>query len=182
MTGVIGGPIDTYGVNVFVTCNGENNCKVNLYKHSAGGGTPPPPVPAPFDYSLSNNGNKTVTQGSSVNETITSTLVSGTTQSVSFSASGLPSGATTSFSSASCSPTCSSTMTISTAASTPSGTYTITVTATGAVNHTTSFSLTVNNASSGPPPSSLTFAAKCAQTGVLKCFDFDNVTQLNYGW
>src|SRR2546422_3646541 len=25
---VVGGPIDTYGVNVFVTCDGGNNCKV----------------------------------------------------------------------------------------------------------------------------------------------------------
>src|SRR5438093_11426880 len=109
--GVVGGPIDTYGVNVFVTCDGSNNCKVNLYKHSSGGGTPPPP--SSFDYSLSNSGNQTVTQGSSVTNLITGTLVSGTTQSVSFSASGLPAGATASFSSASCSPTCSSTMTIS---------------------------------------------------------------------
>src|SRR5207247_9752120 len=109
-------------------------------------------------------------------------LISGTAQSVSFSASGLPSGATTSFSSASCSPSCSSTMTISTAASTPSGTYTISVTATGGVNHTTSFSLTVNNAStSGPPAGPLTFDQKCAQTGVIKCFDFDNVNEIFYG-
>src|SRR5207302_10566330 len=40
--GVVGGPISTYGVNVFVTCDGADNCKVNLYKHSSS--TVPPPV------------------------------------------------------------------------------------------------------------------------------------------
>ena len=32
--GVVAGPISTYGVNVFVTCDGPDNCRVNLYKHS----------------------------------------------------------------------------------------------------------------------------------------------------
>src|SRR5207302_10746492 len=37
-------PIDTYGVNVFVTCDGPNNCRVTLYKHSpAGSGSSPAP-------------------------------------------------------------------------------------------------------------------------------------------
>src|SRR2546427_1444358 len=44
--GAVGGPIDTYGVNVFVTCDGPNNCRVNIYKHSASSGTPPPPPPS----------------------------------------------------------------------------------------------------------------------------------------
>jgi len=34
--GVVGGGINTYGVNVFVTCDGRNACTVNLYKHSSG--------------------------------------------------------------------------------------------------------------------------------------------------
>jgi hypothetical protein len=34
--GVVGGSINTYGVNVFVTCDGPNACTVNLYKHSSG--------------------------------------------------------------------------------------------------------------------------------------------------
>src|SRR3989441_9919658 len=42
--GAVGGPIDTYGVNVFVTCDGPNNCRVNIYRHSSGGSTPPPTV------------------------------------------------------------------------------------------------------------------------------------------
>src|SRR5438132_1229767 len=53
--------------------------------------------PPPFDFSLSNGGNKTVVQGQSVSNTITATLVSGTSQPVSFSASGLPTGATAAF-------------------------------------------------------------------------------------
>lgn len=40
--GLVGGPISTYGVNVFVDCE-HDNCVVRLYKHSAGGGGPPPP-------------------------------------------------------------------------------------------------------------------------------------------
>src|SRR2546428_6104661 len=99
----------------------------------------------PFDFSLSNGGNKTVVQGQSVSNTITATLVSGTAQSVSFSASGLPTGATASFSPASCSPTCSSTVTLTTSASTPTGSSTITLTrAPGSLSHTTTFTLTVN--------------------------------------
>jgi len=38
--GVVAGPIDTYGVNIFVTCNGSNNCKVNVYKHSTSNPSP----------------------------------------------------------------------------------------------------------------------------------------------
>src|SRR5260370_13110196 len=68
------------------------------------------PSPA-FDFSLSNGGNQTVVQGQSGSNTITATLVSGTAQSVTFSASGLPSGATATFSPASCSPTCSARLT-----------------------------------------------------------------------
>jgi uncharacterized delta-60 repeat protein len=100
-------------------------------------------VTTPFNYSLSNSGNITVTQGSSGSNTITATLTSGSTQSVSFSASGLPSGATYSFSPTSCNPTCYTTLTISTSASTPAGTYTITVTG-SPLSKTTTFSLIVN--------------------------------------
>jgi hypothetical protein len=99
-----------------------------------------------FDFALSNGGNKSVTQGSSVTTTITATLVSGTAQAVSFSAAGLPAGATAAFSPTTCSPTCSTSLTLQTSASTPTGTSTtITVTGTGGgLTKTTSFSLTVN--------------------------------------
>jgi len=102
-------------------------------------------VNPPWNYSLSNSGNKSVTQGSSTTNTITATLSSGSSQSVSLSASGLPSGASASFSSNSCTPTCSRTLTLATNSSTPSGTYPITVTATaGGLLRTTNFNLTVN--------------------------------------
>src|SRR5437870_4745141 len=108
------------------------------------------PPPQSFDFSLSNGGNKTVVRGQSVSNTITATLVSGTPQSVSFSASGLPTGATASFSPGSCSPTCSPTVTLTTSASTPAGSSTITVTGlAGSLSHTSKFTLTVN---ATPPP------------------------------
>src|SRR5207247_7051491 len=53
--------------------------------------TPPPP---PFDYSLSNNGPMSITQGSSGTVTITATLTAGSAQPVTLSCSGLPSGIT----------------------------------------------------------------------------------------
>jgi hypothetical protein len=100
-----------------------------------------------FDFSLSNAGNKSVTAGSPVTNKIDATLVSGASQSITFSASGLPAGATASFSSPSCNPTCSSTLTINTTAgTTPAGTFLITVSApTGnGMNRTTTFNLTVS--------------------------------------
>ena len=98
-----------------------------------------------FDFSLTNSGDKSVTAGSPVTNTISAALTSGSTQAVTFSASGLPGGATASFSSSSCNPTCSSTLTINTSGSTPAGTSAITVSAAGGgVTRTTSFNLTVN--------------------------------------
>jgi hypothetical protein len=109
-------------------------------------------APPSFDFSLANGGNQTVVQGQSGSNTITATLVSGTSQSVSLSASGLPTGAAAAFSAGSCSPTCSSTLTLTTSASTPTGSSTITVTGVaGSLSHTTAFTLTVNSA---PPPAS----------------------------
>jgi chitodextrinase len=103
----------------------------------------------PFDFSLSNDGNKSVTQGSAATSTISAALVAGATQPVSFSASGLPTGASASFSPASCSPACSTTMTITTAPTTPVGAATVTVTGTaGALTRSTSLTLTVTGANS----------------------------------
>lgn len=96
--------------------------------HEIASGSFTTPACAPvFDFSISNEGNKSVAQGSSVTNIVTATLLSGTTQPVSFSASGLPTGATASFSPASCSPTCSTVMTINTLGSTPTGSFTVTV-------------------------------------------------------
>src|SRR5262249_3541997 len=100
---------------------------------------------ASFDFSLNNSGDKSVTAGSPVTNTISATLTSGSAQAVTFSASGLPVGATAAFSPASCSATCSSTLTINTSGSTPAGTPTIMVSATGGgVTRTSSFNLTVS--------------------------------------
>ena len=102
-------------------------------------------ITQPFSFSLSNSGDKAVVAGSSVTNSINTSLTSGSTQAVTLSASGLPTGATASFSSATCSPTCSSTLTINASASTPAGSSTITVTAAGGgVTKTTTFSLTVS--------------------------------------
>jgi hypothetical protein len=105
---------------------------------------------ATFNFSLSNDGNKSVTQGQSIVSNITATLSSGSSQAVSFSTAGLPTGATASYStSTSCTPTCSRILNIATINSTPVGTYTITVTgAGGEVNKSTSFSLTVTSTTS----------------------------------
>ena len=106
--------------------------------------------PSAFDFSLSTAGAQSVVRGSSVTNTITATLASGTAQSVTYSVSGLPSGATSSVTPGSCSPTCSATVTIQTAASTPLATSTITVTGTaGSVVRTATFGLTVTSSSSG---------------------------------
>ncbi len=109
---------------------------------------------APFDFSLSNSGNVVATQGSSGINAVTVTLVSGTTQLVTLSASGLPSGATATFNPSSGSPTYMSTLNISTLSTTPVGNYTITVTGTnGTLARTTAFTLTVNAAGDTTPPS-----------------------------
>src|SRR5439155_18619201 len=101
-------------------------------------------APSAFNFALTNGGSKAVSQGSSVSNSISAALVSGTAQSVAFSASGLPTGATASFSSTACSPTCSTALTIKTSSTTPTGTSTLTVTGKGGVvTKTTSFSLTV---------------------------------------
>jgi len=54
--GVVAGPIDTYGVNVFVTCDGTNKCSVNLYKHSTGNSSAPPDNGPPVDGTTTTSG------------------------------------------------------------------------------------------------------------------------------
>ena len=98
----------------------------------------------PFDFSLSHSGNKLVDSGSSVTNTVTATLVSGTSQQIAFSIAGLPAGTMASLSTATCNPSCSSILTINTISSTPGGSFPITVTATGGgVTKTTTFTLSV---------------------------------------
>src|SRR6185503_18442008 len=69
-------------------------------------------APPSFDFTVSNQGNKSVVRGSGVTNTITATLSSGTTQPTTFSVSGLPSGVTGSFDTPTCSPTCSPVLTL----------------------------------------------------------------------
>ena len=110
------------------------------------------PAPVAFDFSFTNSGDQSVTQGATASNPLTATLVSGTAQTVAFSTSGLPAGATAAFSSTACAPTCATTLTLSTIASTPTGTYTIMVTSTGGgVTRTTSFALTVTVVAPPPP-------------------------------
>jgi len=103
------------------------------------------PAAPPFDFSLSNSGGITVAQGSSGWNTITVTLISGTSQGVTLSASGLPSGASASFNPVSGNPTFSSSLTITASSITPAGSYTVTVNGTGGgLTRTTSFTLTIS--------------------------------------
>ncbi len=133
-----------------------------------------------FDFALSNGGSKSVAQGQSVSNSIGVSVISGTAQAVTFSASGLPAGATASFSPTSCSPSCSPTLSINTTGSTPGGSSTVTVTAIGGgVTRTTAFTLTVS-APTTPPPTggSPDFQTRCTASGVVRCFGFDTVADL----
>jgi hypothetical protein len=124
----------------------------------------------PFNFSLANSMSLSATQGSSATNTITASLVSGSPEPVSLSASGLASGASASFSQKTCSPTCSSLLTIAAAASTPAGTYTITVTGEGGgVTRTTSFTLTLNSPTGSipSPPSGNSISTNIADGAVL---------------
>ncbi|MGE0821974.1 MAG: LamG-like jellyroll fold domain-containing protein [Candidatus Binatia bacterium] len=121
----------------------------------AGGGATQPS--APFNFSMTTGGNRSVTAGGSVTNAITTTILSGSSQPVSFAASGLPAGVTATFSTATCSPTCLTNITISTSPTTLASTSDIIVTGTGGgVTKTANFSLTVGSAASPPvaaPPS-----------------------------
>ena len=148
--------VSSIGSYSVVSDKSNSNWMAMMATFKAGSREPsssPPPPPSSFDFSLANGGARSVAQGSSVTNTVTPTLVSGASQSVSFSASGLPSGATASFSPISCTPTCTSTMTINAGASTLTGNSTITVSGTvGGISRITSFTLTVNAVFPPPAP------------------------------
>src|SRR5262245_56310606 len=106
----------------------------------------------PFSFSVSNSGDKSVVAGSSVTNSISTTLTSGSSQAVSFAVSGLPSGATGFFSSASCNPACSTLLNISTSGATPAGNFPITISAIGGdVTKATAFTLSVTLALTATP-------------------------------
>src|SRR3989338_358600 len=125
-------------------------------------------ITPPFNFSLSNGGDKTVQQGSSVTNSISITRSQGTTQSVSLAASTLSgSGVTFSFSPTSCTPsdTCSSTLTITASSTATTGNRTIKVTGTAAdnsVSHYTEFSLDLTAA---PPPTTPNCTVTAVPTG-----------------
>jgi len=90
----------------------------------------------------------TVDQGGSTSATVTTAVVNGTAQTVTFSASGLPTGATATFSPASVTAGGTATVTISTSSTTPAGSYSVSVIGTSSVStRSAAFALTVN----GPP-------------------------------
>jgi hypothetical protein len=108
------------------------------------------PAP-PSDFAITANPTSlTVTQGGSATSTIGTAVLSGTAETVSFSASGQPSGTTVSFNPTSVTAGGSSAMTVAVGASTATGSYTITVTGTStSATHTVSVSLTVSAAPQG---------------------------------
>ena len=101
-----------------------------------------------FDFSVASSGNLSVGQASTAATSIHTALLSGTSNSVSFSVSGLPRSVSASFSSSSCTPTCSTILTIATGSTTPAGAYPITVNARGGgIKKSTSFNLLVTGSS-----------------------------------
>ncbi len=92
-----------------------------------------------------------VTQGSSVSDTITIAPTNGFSGSVALSASGLPGGVTASFSPSST--TGSSALTLTASSTATTGTATVTITGTsGSLTHMATLSLTVNSAVTGGTP------------------------------
>jgi len=111
-------------------------------------GTQPPPA---NDFSVSVSPTSgSVTAGGATSATVSTAVTSGSSQTVTLSASGAPSGVTVTFSPSSVTAGGTSTMSVSTSSSTAAGTYPITITATGtSATHTTSYSLTVSSAGGG---------------------------------
>jgi hypothetical protein len=114
---VLGGETDSFSLN---------------YTSSGGG----------FNYSLSNSGPTSITQGNSGQTTVTANLVSSPTQSVTFALSGVPAGVSASVAPSTCSPTCTSTVTFTVASTVTPGHYFITVTG-SPLNKTTTIDLNV---------------------------------------
>ena len=144
VTGGIGTVSPTTGTSTTFTATTAGTGTVVATSGSVTGSASVTVIPQ-FDFSISVSPiSGSVVQGGSVPSTVTVTLVSGTTQSVSLSASGLPSGATASFNPSSGNPTFTSTMTISASSTTPTGTYPVTITGTGGgKSHPTTYTLTV---------------------------------------
>ena len=105
-------------------------------------------APPAFDFTLSDLGNRSATAGQTIQNSITATLASGSSTSVTFSASGLPTGATASFSPASCTLNCTSALSIVTPVTAHGADYVITVSATGgSITKTTAFTIALAESS-----------------------------------
>jgi len=155
----------TYGYRVIAWNAGGNSPYSNITYCTTLAGVPV------FDFSISVNPDSgSVAQGGSTSpSTVTATLLSGTSQTISFYiSSGLPSGASPSFNPPSCSPPCNSSMVISTSATTtPTGTYPLVVCGTsGTVTHCYTYTLNVIEAGTAinPPLATTTSATNITQT------------------
>jgi hypothetical protein len=102
-------------------------------------------VTQPSDFTISANPSSlSIPHGRSGTSTISTTVTSGSAQSVSLTASGQPSGTTVSFTPNPITSGASSTMTVKVGRRTAPGTYTVTVTGAGSTaTHTTTVTLTV---------------------------------------
>src|SRR5947199_161950 len=149
----VAGPGATVGFPESVTSSTSQNqffdtSGIGIFGVSETGGTYGT-VGVPFDYSLSNNGPVSITQGSSGTVTITATLLAGSAEPVTLScATPLPAGVSCSFATNPVTPTGSSLLTISTSALTPTGAFTLTVNGSplGASTASTTVSVTVTPA------------------------------------
>ena len=92
-----------------------------------------------------------VQAGQSTSTTVTTTVTTGSAETISLSATGLPTGATATFNPTTLNGAGSSTLTIATTASTPSGTYQVGVTGSDTdATHSATFALTVTGGSTSP--------------------------------
>ena len=112
------------------------------------------------DFTLSATpASQTLTAGNGASYTVTTFSLNGFSGSVALSLSGAPSGVTASFNPTSVTGSGNSTLTISSASSTAAGTYSLTITGlSGTLQHTATVSLTVNAATPGISPVSLSSA------------------------
>jgi len=124
-------------------------------------------APVPDDFGISAAPpSQTVVQGGSVTYAVTTTVVSGSAQTVTLSVSGLPSGATATFTPASVTAGGTSTLTVTTSTTAATGTATLAITGTypSSATHTTNVSLTVTP----PPPDEFSIGASPASATVAQ--------------
>jgi Zn-dependent metalloprotease len=134
----------TSNINDTILDNAADGVAYTIWKTSVGTTTPT------NDFSVSvSPTSASADPGTSVTAKVSTATTSGSAQTVNLSASGAPAGVTVSFSPSSVQSGGSSTMTVAVGSSAQAGTYTITVTGTGAVQHTTTFSLTVGGTTPG---------------------------------